>query len=157
MKNTGIRLRARAPITSLVLMREPSRLLRRSMYSLTPRRTSMKPRVTVNRKIRVETAQKMKVCWGSFGRKSPKSNEPCQTTNVAEIISTTSAAPYRRRFFMVGCAYCRLYRGAVTAVIPGKQKGGPEGPPGELLELRAVRKQNAAQAAGCAGCSRSSR
>src|SRR5579864_578166 len=65
-------------------------------------RNSMKPSVTISRKMRVETAQKMKVCSGSLGPWPPKSNEPCQITRVAEIISTTSAEPYRRRFFMVG-------------------------------------------------------
>ena len=100
MKNTGMKLNASAPITSLVLMREPSRLLRRSMYNLTPSRTSMKPSVTISRKIRVETAQKMNVCFGSMGPRLPKLKDPCQITSVAEITSATSAKPYKMRFFM---------------------------------------------------------
>src|SRR5215472_4980659 len=60
----------------------------------------MKPSVTIKRKIRMETAQRVNVCWGSLGRKPPKSNEPCQITSVAEMISSTSAEPYKIRFFM---------------------------------------------------------
>ena len=56
-KNTGMKLNASAATTSLVRMREPSRLLRRSTYSFTAVRNSMKPSVTVNRKTSVETAQ----------------------------------------------------------------------------------------------------
>lgn len=62
-----MKLRASAPNTSLVLMRDPSRLLCRSTYSLTPVRTRMKPSVTMRMKMRVETAQNRKVCCGSAG------------------------------------------------------------------------------------------
>ena len=54
---TGVIVKASAPRTSLVRMRDPSRLRRRSMYSLTKFRTSMKPSVTVRIKMSVETAQ----------------------------------------------------------------------------------------------------
>ena len=56
-----MKLNAKAPMTSLVLIREPSRLLRRSMYSLTPVRKRINPRVTISTKTRLEVAQKMNV------------------------------------------------------------------------------------------------
>ena len=85
-------LSARAPRTSLVWMREPSRPLRRSMYSFTMVRTSMKPSVTISTKIRLEMAQKMKVCCGSAGPYLPKLKEPCQTTSATRNRQQDDAA-----------------------------------------------------------------
>ena len=74
-------------------MREPSRWLWRSMYSFTPVRNSMKPRVTVRRKISVETAQKTNVCEVFAGPYSPKLKETCHTTSVNRMASKTSPDP----------------------------------------------------------------
>src|SRR5712664_127966 len=93
---TGSRLRASAPATSLVLMREPSRLARRSRYNLTNVRNNMKPSVTVSRKISVETAQKTKVCSTLAGPYSPKVKETCQTTSVSRI--AIRARPDQKRY-----------------------------------------------------------
>ena len=49
------------------VIREPSRLRRWSIHSLTKFRTSMKPSVTVRIKISVETAQTVYVCSGLDG------------------------------------------------------------------------------------------
>ena len=79
-------------------MREPSRPLRRSIYNFTTVRTSMKPSVTMSTKIRLEMAQKMKVCWGSAGPYLPKLKEPCQTTSATDIASRTMPQMKRTRF-----------------------------------------------------------
>src|SRR5689334_20399376 len=59
----------------------------------------MKPTVTMSTKIRVLVAQKIKVCWGLAGPKSPMLNDPCQTTRITERTSTKTPDPKISRFF----------------------------------------------------------
>lgn len=92
-KNTGTELNASAPKTSLVRMRDPSRFDCRSTYSFTEFRTSMKPSVTVIKKMSVEIAQTTYVWPGLDGAYSPKLNEPCHTTSVNRMTSSKTADP----------------------------------------------------------------
>ena len=71
------------------------------MYSFTPVRNSMKPSVTVSRKISVETAQKTNVCAVLAGPYSPKLNDTCHTTSVSRIASRTRPEPKRYRLRML--------------------------------------------------------
>src|SRR6476659_2856482 len=96
-KTTGVNVKASAPNTSLVLIREPSRLRRWSTYSLTKFLTSMKPSVTVKIKMSVETAQTVYVCSGLDGPNSPKLNELCHTTSATNTASSRVALMYISR------------------------------------------------------------
>ena len=79
-------------------MREPSRLRCRSRYSFTVSRNSMKPSVTVSRKISVETAQNRNVSAALVGPYSPKVKETCHTTSVSRIARTTSPGAEKMPF-----------------------------------------------------------
>ena len=86
---TGVNVRTRAPATSLVRIRDPSRLLCRSTYSFTKFRASMKPSMTVRMKMSVDKAQKASVCSGLEGPKSPKWNDVCHTSSATIMASST--------------------------------------------------------------------
>src|SRR5579862_7322826 len=116
-------------------MREPSRLLCRSMYSFTPVRNSMKLRVTVSRKMRVETAQNTKVCAAVSGPYSPKLNETCQTTSVTRIASSARPEPKRYRF-RIGRSIIRYSDEACPLQAPRwsfRFRLPPQLQPGEIL------------------------
>src|SRR5579884_4093493 len=98
--STGNMLSASAPSTSLERICDPRRLPRRSMYSFTPVRNSMKPSITVSRKTSVDRPQKTKVCSRLAGSMVLKENDPCHTTTVSNSRNTTSPSPAMMRRLM---------------------------------------------------------